>query len=342
METKTYFIRRKNTSLKIPDFIHNESSKKLSSEWVRSGDVLRGLTFEEEARYMPMIVGVSSSSPNFNEACKDYWKDFSVQIPPGEGLEVKISYHNGKLVETVDNITNYIILSYAQKSSKCANDKQSLFANRAAIFFIYDPELETIKEKESADIHAKAMKVYLTVYEDQNKVDQILSLMDYVPEDLSPAQKAPILLSKFNSNPGQFMSIAKDPNLEIKYFISNLVRYSIVTIEGSDYIDGNKNYGSLDRFVQFLKSPENSPTLMSYNTKLNNIRKTNSAMPEVNPVAMDDVNISTTNPFAGNGSGSVSVDATKKVEEPETEQLENVEAKPSPDKKPNTQSSTKK
>lgn len=74
------------------------NKRKIGSS-IRNRSVLRGLSFDEEERYMPNIVGLPSSSNNFQKACEDYWKDISVVVPPPSdnlfkdgGLELEIGF----------------------------------------------------------------------------------------------------------------------------------------------------------------------------------------------------------------------------------------------------------
>ena len=317
METyvKTIYIRRKNPTAKVPDFLHKEASKKMSSVYVKDGDILRGLRTDEERKYLSPVMAVSANDPAFAKEARVWWSELSFAIPPGEGLKLDITlYKDGPEKDTpplddVQNLVNYIKWRYALVYKDCANSEAELKKNRGAIFFIYDPVLKAKQEGAVARNKRDAYKIFLQVDQDPEKVEQILSVYDYVPEDLNSDEKAAVLDKLFEQDFNKFVNVATDKELEMKFFINNLVRYSVVKKIENNYVDGSKDYGNIDSFIRWLEQPENSDTRVRYEVALKGLRKVASPAPGASGVAADDVNAANvpeaTNAFDNDGAGSV-------------------------------------
>jgi hypothetical protein len=272
METyvKTIYIRRKNPSAKVPDFLHTEASKSISSVYEKDGDVLRGLTQDEERTYLPMLKGIGASDPMFAAKAREFWSEVSFKVPPGEGLKLDITLiKDGPKKDTpplddVQNIAKFIKWRYALKLKTCANSEAELKNNRGAIFYLYDPIAQKKKEGDIARSKREAYKIFLEVDQDEDKVEQILTMYDYVPEDLSADEKVAILDRVFNQDHNKFIRIALDKELEMKFFINGLVKYNIVRKIENNYVDGSKNYGNLESMIRFLKDQNNSDNYVAF------------------------------------------------------------------------------
>lgn len=303
---KTVFIRRKNPNTKIPEYIHKESTKKLSSVWIGNG-VLRGLTSAEEMLYLPKVLGVSVNSQDWESELKTFWADFSHDIPSGNGLEVTVEYRqDGTPVPEVDNLQKYILLQTAMKHPKVAPNEEALRGARRKIFYIFDPVQKAQQDANTATDKANAMKVYLEIYQDKAKVHQVLTVMEYHPENFTSDEITATLLSAFEKDPERFVKVVRDERLEIKYFIASLVKANVVKLDEGIYFDVDRQYGTLDKFINYLNDPLNSQERMRMEAKVENLLKVVSKMgvgkESVNRPDIDD------NPFK-EGARSVSAKA---------------------------------
>src|SRR6266403_4273174 len=59
---------------------------------IKNNDVCRGLSFDEEETYLPMLIGVQPKNDNWQKVTTDYWNNISKLIPK-DGIELEVGFN---------------------------------------------------------------------------------------------------------------------------------------------------------------------------------------------------------------------------------------------------------
>jgi hypothetical protein len=194
------------------DFIHNKH--KIGSSFEPGGTTpLRGLTFEEERKFLPNIIGVSADSDKFTAACDNYWKNISTEVPAETGVELEIGMRypdqaaadaaeketvaekvkvlearvsNRFYVEKFDvrtkvgtpiNLTDYILYRYCLRYSRVAQTPDDIFKSPKIMFYIVSQEAERAVQDQKLRLRRKAYQHYLDIINDRTKASNVSLLL---------------------------------------------------------------------------------------------------------------------------------------------------------------------
>lgn len=292
-QSKIVFVKRKKMSGLLPGQKEEDCILKIGSGFKHNAP-LAGLTFEEEARFLPIVTGVDSKSTNFKQACTSYWSNISKEIPYGEGLKLEIGlkykskedFEKDKIKErTVEgaiinpigepiNIIDYILWRYCLLYSRVANSIEDVGKSPKIEFYLFSKDKEI--EQKTATLNAKreANKLLYSRLGERDWVDctlRVLIAKDKATivtirelETMSEKEKDLILSEYAESNPSQFLTIAEDKNLEMKAFVEVCVSRALLTrIPNTDSIslDGQTLGDTLEQTVTFLCNPKNAGLL---------------------------------------------------------------------------------
>jgi len=103
-------IRRKPLSL-LPGDDADAVKMKIGSSF-KHGSVLRGVTPQEEAVYLPELIGSDPLKQDWAIKTKEYWQNISVEIPAGNGKELEIGFKY-PTKEKVQTIGGFLVIMYA-------------------------------------------------------------------------------------------------------------------------------------------------------------------------------------------------------------------------------------
>jgi hypothetical protein len=263
--------------------------------------VLRGLTLEEEKRFLPSIIGISPESQNWENATKDYWNNISKDVPlTGLELEIGIIYNNiedlnfdNNLYEntifkakvgikgTPINIADYILWRYCKVYSRVANDIEDINKSAKIEFYIYSKDKETQTKKALLDLEKEANKLYYSSLGDRDWINHTLRVLTSLDktnkytvsniELLTDDEKDIALNEYLKSNPALFLAIGKDKNLEIKAFVETCVAKNILQrIPNTSTITfDNETIGNtLEEVVAFLTNGKNTSVVNTLKARL--------------------------------------------------------------------------
>lgn len=268
MSSRTVYLRRRKNYTKLPDDLYYEANRKIGSSF-RSGsrDVLRGLTPEEEDKYLPEILGVGPSEPGYRAAKQNFWADMSITVESGEGtrLEVGIDARNEPI-----NLSDWITWKFAGKHSDVAANEEAVNDSQCK-YFLHDPQAKQLVDADARRYRKLAQTAFIQMGDDNAKMRQVLRLLGFDTRMLTPElEAAELALEKFvDKMPKEFLEIVSDTNLEMKAFLEEAVSARVIEKLGNIYMDGDQVLGhTMKEAVAYLTDPVQSKTLTVLKARL--------------------------------------------------------------------------
>ena len=265
MSIKTVIIKRRPNATNLPEEVYSEAKRKIGSTFSVNGDTNTGLTFGEQKKYLPGVIGIDSSDVNFQKEVRKYFQDMSLTIEnTGTKLEVGTD-ENGD----PNNLLDYIRYKFALAHPYVAKDEQELYSNKKYKYFIYDTAIEKAKQAAGVKNRKEAYKAFIKLSADPAKVNQMLLVYGYNPKSMDETQKEITLEGELDSNPSEFLMYANDKNIEYQAFIEDCLSNDVLRRVGQTYLNGDENIGdSLEGAVLYLKDKKNSEVYATLKARL--------------------------------------------------------------------------
>ena len=166
-------IYRRESAARLPQEIKDQAVLKLSSGITSSGIPLKGISIEEEEKFLPSIVGVPPTHPEFANKVNTWYNNLSKPVTK-EGLRLNISTSENSGMPEVP--IDYLVYRRALVDKRVANSKQQLLSDQFFTFFINDEEEEKDKKIKSLKEKETAQKEYFKVKENEALVDWVLQV----------------------------------------------------------------------------------------------------------------------------------------------------------------------
>lgn len=292
---------------RAPQDIKDLSTKKIGSVYTRTGDILRGLSLEEEKYYLPSVLGLASNDPAFGKATRLFWADMSIILDAEEGdLELSIGGQfinekdtNGNEVQRFipDNIMDWIRYRFVQKHPKVAYKREDIIGEDGSTtvndkkYMYYLENKEDIQQKETELLGVKldADKLFIQLFQKANgeynkdKIEWIIDMYKSEVDDDNTDTKTfankeaedwinrvqLYLYAKKEKAPDRFLKILKDELLEEKAFLMRCISEGLLQKIGNTIVDDQLPIGeSLKEAAIYIKNPKNSKFLLSLKERL--------------------------------------------------------------------------
>lgn len=292
-KSKEVWIRHKPITGSLPFQSKDAITlNKIGSSFSSKGsDVLRGLTYDEELKYLPDVIGVNPKSEQWDKATKEYWINITKVIPPPDkdgsgGLKLEIgriyfnqededfdsrcsdeSLKRGKPISASD----FILWRYCLVYNRVANSIDDIYKSPKIDFYLYSKEEEIKAKKSTFKVAREANQLFYSKMADRAWIDWVLRVfiagdkeakifikdLDTIEED-----EKDIELEKYvKKSPDRFVSIGTDANLELRAFIELcVVMNKLVRLANTDtLLMGDLTLGnSTVEAIAFLKNPKNA------------------------------------------------------------------------------------
>lgn len=184
----------------------------------RGGDVLRGLTLEEEKTYLPTILGVSDVSQNWGLLTREYWANISKDVPIGEKPEDGLKLETGMYYATKEgllaalqeenqewatykrnrelnreyqmkfdarflhgtpiNPADYVLWRYLLLYSECANTPEEANNSNRIRFYLFSEAQRKQQLAVTTDLKNKAYAHYLKIAGDTETVSNLIHVLN--------------------------------------------------------------------------------------------------------------------------------------------------------------------
>ena len=158
MSIKTVIIKRRPNATNLPEEVYSEAKRKIGSTFSMNGDTNTGLTFGEQKKYLPGVIGIDSSDVNFQKEVRKYFQDMSLTIEnTGTKLEVGTD-ENGD----PNNLLDYIRYKFALAHPYVAKDEQELYSNKNISILFMTLQLKKQNKLQVLKIEKKLIKHLLS------------------------------------------------------------------------------------------------------------------------------------------------------------------------------------
>jgi hypothetical protein len=243
---------------------------------IETGDLLRGLSFEEERRLLPELLGVEATDLNFRKKASEFWADISIIIPL-EGKKLNVSTErlfdnvDGKKVaiEVPINLRDYVYFRYVDCHREVAKDKEDCLGNPYAKFYIEDSTAELEKATSAFAKKKEINKKVLELTDGANPDIQLLKSIVYVLKPFhrkqipSTLEALSILLSEISEQyPSEFLVAATDKDIKDRALIATLQEKGIITMAGNmvydEMVGDSAVADDTDSYIKYINQPKQS------------------------------------------------------------------------------------
>lgn len=254
---------------KLPADMANTEEPRISAQFAKgSADTLRGLSPEEEKKYLPNILGVQPDSNSWRQETKDYWCNMSI-IVPEEGLILNIDVDSEGEPE---NLQQWIQWKFISKHSWVAHNQKTC-AWPTNKFYIIDVEEVKKDQTEEFQVRNTAMRALMHLQSKENAtkakwVAECLRKSDEKIVNMSQEDLIMFLDKKMSEDHVAFTKVVKDVDLEQKALIMQLLTESVIEKNGNSYFYGQEIMGTEKETIAYLRNPANTKQLLEMNEKL--------------------------------------------------------------------------
>lgn len=241
------------------------------------------LTQQEINVLLPPFVEVDSTHPEFMKRVNEFYHALDTKIPFGTGLELEIGLldNSKKVGDTIEkgklnvplDFDNYLRYRHIAGHPDTALTKEEADSNPNKKYYIFNPdELKRKQKLRNEEIDAANQK-FLEIKGDINKVKMALTLLgenlkSFIGKDRE-VQMEQKLRTIVNQRPADFVGVLGTKDLELRFFIQELVNNKIIQVVNGKYIDPDAPNAKasllandLDEFITYLSLDENSALMI--------------------------------------------------------------------------------
>tara|TARA_R100000365_G_C2745030_1_gene73781 strand:- start:285 stop:1154 length:870 start_codon:yes stop_codon:yes gene_type:complete len=268
--SKIIYLKRNGNPTRLDEEMYDGAVTKIGSRF-EGRSPMSAFSIEErdkEKYYLALKQGMDVEARDFNRIRNEFWNDFTISVPGGEGLKLEIGLdEDGEPL----NIDDYVTWKYAVKCREVAEDKADADDRSNVLFYINDPGYENrIKHSKMVTkmkINGYLMELFSNKAESKNKLNQVLRVMGEKPESFKLEEDKHLKLNEliFEKNKASlFMSAYEDDNIELRALIHDLHDKNVIAKSKNTYHEGDEELGTVDDLIAMLKSPTESDRLMRY------------------------------------------------------------------------------
>ena len=246
-----------------------------------SRKVATGLTLEEEKLLLPEYVDADPSEREFRKKVAEFFADLDTEIPytGGKTLEIGLSESNDREVSSKNmplDVMDYIRYRHAKGHPFMAPSKEEGAKSSIYQYYIFDPTSVQDKKKKKNEAQNDALKTYLSIKDDIEKVDMMLTLLNIDPREFSGANadddKVDALKELADKKYEEFNKITAAGDLDKRYWIKSMVKMNILKIFGDKYVDGETKKligNNLEEAISYFSDEENNSDFIAmYKAKM--------------------------------------------------------------------------
>lgn len=264
MSQKTVFLFRRDNTTNLPDDVYVDAKRRIGSVFDKQGNLLKGLSLDEQKNILPSVIGMSANDPNWSNAVRRFYAEMTIDVPQA-GVELNISMdENGEPEAPLD----FVKFRFAALHPHVAEAEDTNVHNTR--YYFYDPKVEEEARVAETRLKKEAYKALILVCDDEKQMDLVLKASGVNTNSLSKEQKELELEDLVELDPSEFIRVSKDKNIESIALINECLDTEVLRKSGNTYLYGDEVLGEdLEQTIRFLNLKRNSGTLQDIKAKLN-------------------------------------------------------------------------
>ena len=262
---KKVYIRRKELNGYLPKEILAGARISIGSIYV-GRQPLKGFEEEESKKHLRRILDVPPDHPSWPALEKNYWSSMSLKVP-FEGVELDITLDdNGDAVNPQD----YATFRWCQRHRQVATSKEEMDKSSHKKFYIYDPQEDLIKSNNKIKLSKDADKEFIKISSDADKMRRVLRVLTKQNTDkMTDMEIENTLYGQKSSNPGLFLKVSLDKNLDVRAEIEELIERGVLRKIGNQIIHEDETIGSdMTDTIVYFNNKKNSGAVNAMRAKL--------------------------------------------------------------------------
>mgnify|MGYP003120747786 CR=1 FL=1 len=263
--SKKVYLRRQPLEGHLPKAVRADATTKLSSVYVNR-QPLKGLSSDEEKKYLNGILDVSPDHVEWPKHSKAFWADMTIPVGfTGIELETGKDENDNPL-----NIMDYIKYRFAIAHPYVALTEKEMQEDVRKRFYIQDLSREDKDKNNEIQFKKDADKEFIKLSTSEKNMARVLRLMtNSNPDRMTSDQIENALYEIKDKTPKKFLRIATDKNLELKAEIDEMITAGVLRKIGNQVIFIDEVLGdTMDDTVIHLKDKKNSGKLTILRAKL--------------------------------------------------------------------------
>ena len=269
MASRKIFIKRRPNNTKIPDDLYKESTRKIGGKLTSSGEVLRGLTLEEEKKWLAGYLSISPDDVNFRKRVQEFWSNITITVNPGAGTEMEIGLENNEPID----LMSYVKYRFLLKCPEVAENESAMRADPTKKYYIDDPVIQKEKKYNSLQKEKEAYKAFILLTSDEkndSKLKHMFRMLTGNNPDVFEKQDMEMALDKIaKESPELFLKYHVNKNLEMEAMIAEAVSYEIINKFGESYRYFDQMLGdNIESATAYLMDKKNSELLVTIKQKI--------------------------------------------------------------------------
>lgn len=254
----------------IGSYFESESSQKVGN----------GLNMEEERLLMPAVIDMEPSDKEFRKKVSEFFADLTTQVPYALGvkLEIGLETDNEKPVSEKNmpiSVMDYVRYRHALKHPWVAATKEQSEGDQTKQFYIFDKQAVQKKNTKRVKEVDAAMQIYLKIKNDENLVDQMLTVLGTNPADYAGKDKSDRKVEKLReyceNDATTFVETYNKEDLEVRYVLQTMINTKVLKNVGTRYIEveTEKLIGNNDEeAIWYFKDDENSQHVVTMKSRM--------------------------------------------------------------------------
>lgn len=240
---------------------------------------LKGLSYIEEVKYLPEIIGYSPNDTDWRKVIKEYWNNISVLVPAdgetvdelqGKVLEFTLAFSNNTTKEAFENeiefekqivilkqaeidggldvvegVSDYVLFRYCAVYGRVANSSKDIRKSPKIRFYLHSKRNEIKYAHKSFKLRTEASAKFTSILDDEKIINSLLLLFKQDLSIFHSLEDKHLVLETFvKTKPKEFLLYANDSTLPIKALITRGVSQGVINnpsnTEAYYYGEGNE------------------------------------------------------------------------------------------------------
>lgn len=233
-----------------------------------------GLSYDEIDFLMPHLVDASPDDRQFREKVREFFSGLLTHVDYGgigREFEIGLSKSNEEPLSRTNmplDIADYVRYRHAKSHPSVAASLEDGKGHVLKMFYIYDPAAAEATAELVAEDRDEALTIYMTIKDDEEKVNQYLLLLKTDPRDFrSAAQRRTKLRELSEQRTAEFIKISKVDNFELRFKVEALISVNILELVGERVYETRTKTlvaNNVEEAVKLLQSDEYNERLMQW------------------------------------------------------------------------------